>query len=76
MSYAGKVEHGFAPEARRELENRAKGLVTRTSPLTTAVSKPKARWLKPEILVEVEYRALTGEGKLRHPSFKGIREDL
>jgi len=76
MSYAGKVEHGFTPEAQRDLEKRAKGLATRTSALSTKVSKPKARWLKPEILVNVEYRALTGEGKLRHPSFKGLREDL
>ena len=76
MSYAGKVENGFTLKSQRELEKSAKGLATRTSPLSTPVSKPKARWLKPEILVEVEYRALTGEGKLRHPSFKGIREDL
>jgi bifunctional non-homologous end joining protein LigD len=40
------------------------------------VKKPKAVWLKPTLLVDVEYRALTGTGKLRHPSFKGIREDL
>jgi hypothetical protein len=26
--------------------------------------------------VDVEYRALTGEGLVRHPSFKGIRRDL
>jgi bifunctional non-homologous end joining protein LigD len=76
MSYAGKVEHGFTEEARRDLERRASGLGIRTTALSTKVSKPKARWLKPEILVDVEYRALTGEGKLRHPSFKGVREDL
>jgi len=76
MSYTGKVEHGFTPQAQHDLEARAKGLAARTSPLSTKVSKPKARWLKPRILVEVEYRALTGEGKLRHPSFKGVREDL
>jgi bifunctional non-homologous end joining protein LigD len=76
MSYAGKVENGFTVSSQRDLEQRTKGLVTGTSPLSSRVSKPKARWLKPEILVEVEYRALTGEGKLRHPSFKGIREDL
>ena len=46
------------------------------APLSTRLNKPKARWLKPEVMLEVEYRALTGEGKLRHPSFKGIREDL
>jgi bifunctional non-homologous end joining protein LigD len=76
MSYAGKVEHGFTLQTQRDLERRARDLATRTTPLSTKVSKPKARWLKPELLVDVEYRALTGEGKLRHPSFKGIREDL
>ncbi|MGN6590470.1 MAG: non-homologous end-joining DNA ligase [Sphingomicrobium sp.] len=76
MSYAGKVEHGFTLQTQRDLERRAHGLATRTTPLSTKVSKPKAHWLKPGILVEVEYRALTGEGKLRHPSFKGVREDL
>ena len=76
MSYAGKVEHGFTEDARRDLETRASGLGIRTTALSTKVSKPKARWLEPEILVDVEYRALTGEGKLRHPSFEGLREDL
>jgi bifunctional non-homologous end joining protein LigD len=76
LSYAGKVENGFTLQSQRELEKKAKSLATRTSPLSTRVTKPKAHWLKPEVLVEVEYRALTGEGKLRHPSFKGIREDL
>jgi len=28
------------------------------------------------LLAEVEYRAQSAEGKLRHPFFKGIREDL
>jgi bifunctional non-homologous end joining protein LigD len=76
LSYAGKVENGFTPESQRELESRAKALATSRSPLSTSVRKPKAHWLKPELLVDVEYRALTGEGKLRHPSFKGLREDL
>lgn len=76
MSYAGKVEHGFTSDAQHDLERRAKALASRTTPLSTKVSKPKARWLKPELFAEVEYRAITGEGKLRHPSFKGLREDL
>lgn len=45
-------------------------------PLLKKVVKPKAKWLRPKLLVEVEYRAMTGEGKLRHPSYKGLREDL
>jgi len=76
MGYAGKVEHGFTLQTQHDLEARSKKLVTRTTPLSSKINKPKACWLKPEILVDVEYRALTGEGKLRHPSFKGVREDL
>jgi ATP-dependent DNA ligase len=33
-------------------------------------------WLQPKLLADVEFRALTGDGKLRHPSLKGIREDI
>jgi hypothetical protein len=36
----------------------------------------KARWVKPAVLVDAEFRGKTGEGLLRHPSCKGIREDL
>jgi len=51
-------------------------LKTRTQPLTKKIKKPKAVWLTPEVLVDIEYRALTGEKKVRHPSFAGFREDL
>jgi bifunctional non-homologous end joining protein LigD len=76
LLYAGKVENGFTPASQRDLEERAKALMSRAQPLTKKIRKPKAQWLKPELLVDVEYRALTGEGKVRHPSFKGLREDL
>jgi len=36
---------------------------------------PKARWVKPQLMVEAEFRGKTGEGLLRHPSYKGIRRD-
>jgi len=39
-------------------------------------SFPKARWLSPDVLVDVEFRGKAAEGLLHHPSSKGIREDL
>ena len=36
----------------------------------------KAIWVEPELLAEIEYRAMSAEGKVRHPFFKGLREDL
>jgi bifunctional non-homologous end joining protein LigD len=76
LLYAGKVENGFDPTAAKTLQKRAESLKTNTQPLTQKIKKPKATWLKPKLLVDVEYRALTGGGKLRHPSFIGIRDDL
>lgn len=76
ISCAGKVENGFSAEMQRELERRAKPLPTPRQVLFPSIKKPKAHWLKPKLLAEVEYRAQTGEGKLRHPSFKGLRDDL
>lgn len=76
LLYAGKVENGFDAAAEKKLSAIAERLKLRTQPLTRKVNKPKAVWLKPEVLVDVEYRALTGETKVRHPSFVGFREDL
>ena len=37
--------------------------------------KPKgAVFVRPALVAEVEYRAWTQDGKLRHPSFKGVRD--
>jgi ATP-dependent DNA ligase len=33
-------------------------------------------WVEPSLLAEVEDRAKSAEGKIRHPVFKGLREDL
>jgi bifunctional non-homologous end joining protein LigD len=32
-------------------------------------------WLRPELVAEVEFIEWTSEGRLRHPSFKGLRQD-
>jgi ATP-dependent DNA ligase len=34
------------------------------------------RLVEPSLLAEIEYRAKSAEGKVRHPFFKGLREDL
>lgn len=31
-------------------------------------------WAKPTIIAEIPYRGWTHDGKLRHASFKGVRE--
>ncbi len=31
---------------------------------------------EPSLLAEIEYRGKSAQGKVRHPFFKGIREDI
>jgi bifunctional non-homologous end joining protein LigD len=37
--------------------------------------KAKVTWVKPKLVAEVSYREVTKDGAIRHPSFKGLRED-
>lgn len=37
--------------------------------------KAEVTWVKPELVAEITYRTVASDGTLRHPSFKGLRED-
>jgi bifunctional non-homologous end joining protein LigD len=64
------------PRPKTSLRKRAEKLKTNIQLLTKKSKSQRQPGLKPKLLVDIEYRALTGTGKLRHPFFKGIREDL
>lgn len=78
LSYAGKVEHGFDDRQVRRLKELATKLKISKSPIGGAKRDfPKALWLQPRLLADVEFRRMTGKNNLlRHPSYKGLREDL
>ena len=59
----------------KDLEARLKPLVRKTQPYATRIAH-RGIWVKPSLLAEIEYRAKSAAGKVRHPFFKGIREDL
>ncbi|MEH6952621.1 non-homologous end-joining DNA ligase [Nitrobacter sp. NHB1] len=75
LIYAGKVDHGFDKSSAADLQKRLKPLIRGTQPYTRRIAH-KAIWVEPKLLAEIEYRAKSAEGKLRHPVFKGLREDL
>jgi bifunctional non-homologous end joining protein LigD len=77
LVYAGKIEGGWTEEQKNALLARVKPQQVSRPPIALPTAKPKARWVRPEVLVDVEYRSKTkASGLLRHPSFKGVREDL
>lgn len=76
LVYAGKVENGFSEQSQKQIREHAASLKSTRQPFTEKVQKPKAQWLRPALKGDVKYRTFTSDGKLRHPSFKGLREDL
>jgi bifunctional non-homologous end joining protein LigD len=73
--YAGKVDHGFDGALAKDLQTRLKPLIRKTQPYAKRIAH-RGIWVVPSLLAEIEYRAKSAEGKVRHPFFKGIREDL
>ncbi len=70
LLYAGKVDHGFSRDQTVDLLARFKSMVQTTQAYTTKIRKPKAIWLKPTLIAEIEYRAKSALGNCVHPSFK------
>jgi bifunctional non-homologous end joining protein LigD len=74
LIYAGKVDHGFNEASAADLRERLTPLIRKTQPYSKRIAH-KGIWVEPELLAEIEYRSKSAEGKVRHPFFKGIRED-
>ncbi|MCP1767239.1 ATP-dependent DNA ligase [Bradyrhizobium japonicum] len=75
LDYAGKVDHGFDKSSAADLQKRLKPLIRKTQPYAKRIAHKGIR-VEPKLLAEIEYRAKSAEGKVRHPLFKGLREDL
>src|ERR1700683_5851867 len=75
LVYAGKVDHGFDTVSAKDLQARLKPLIRTTQPYAKKITH-RGIWVEPELLADIEYRAKSAEGKVRHPFFKGLREDL
>lgn len=77
-AFAGHVGTGFNAATLRMLEERLSPL-RRDSPVLDDVPREHARhavWVEPELVVECDYTEWTREGRLRHPSYKGLRPDV
>jgi bifunctional non-homologous end joining protein LigD len=50
-------------------------VISPKSKLTKPIKKPKATWVEPTFLIDVEYRDITSEGLPRQSSFKGLKRN-
>jgi bifunctional non-homologous end joining protein LigD len=78
LLYCGKVGTGFTDATLRDLKQRLEPLVRKSSPFVESPRGAAARtthWTEPEVVVQIRYTEITRDGRLRHPSFMGLRED-
>jgi bifunctional non-homologous end joining protein LigD len=78
--YAGNVGTGFNSREIEKLLDKLRPLRRDTPPFREVPKMPKVRksdviWVEPELVAEVEFAEWTHDGRLRAPSYKGLRED-
>jgi bifunctional non-homologous end joining protein LigD len=75
--YAGKVGTGFSAQLAHSLAARLSGHSLTGSPFVDVprVDARDTRWIEPRVVVEIEFAEWTRDGRVRYPSFKGVRED-
>ena len=78
LVFSGKVGTGFTHKLALELRAKLDRLEQKTPPFTPPPPGSLGRhahWVKPELVCEVEFTEWTTDGKIRHPSFQGLRAD-
>jgi bifunctional non-homologous end joining protein LigD len=77
LRYVGRVGSGFNDHQLDEIQARLARLARATSPLADVPREDArdAHWVTPSLVGEVKYGELTSAGRLRHPVWRGWRED-
>ncbi|QJS29300.1 non-homologous end-joining DNA ligase [Rhizobium ruizarguesonis] len=75
LVYVGSVGTGFKEAQSVQLRKMMEKLHwKRKQPPVPYSGKRQVMWLQPTLIAEVEYRAWTNDGKLRHSAYKGLRK--
>jgi bifunctional non-homologous end joining protein LigD len=72
LVYMGKVGTGWSRTVSSQIRKQLDTVVSPKSKLTKPIRKPKATWVEPTFVADIEYRDITSEGLLRASSFKGL----
>jgi len=73
--YAGKVGTGFSDKLRTELLRRLRADEVKTPSVVDPPKMKGVRWVTPRLVAQLSFSEWTRDGRLRHPSFQGLRED-
>jgi bifunctional non-homologous end joining protein LigD len=78
LIFSGKVGTGFTNKSSLEMRRRLEALAIDKTPFAAGLDTWLARhahWVRPELVAEVTFTEWTDDGRIRHPSFQGLRLD-
>lgn len=75
LRYAGKVGTGFSDEQLDDLHSKFEKMERKTSPFYDEVDEKGIQWISPKVIAEIGFTEWTGDHKLRHPRYLGLRPD-
>ncbi|MGB2921142.1 MAG: ATP-dependent DNA ligase [Mycobacterium sp.] len=78
LQFVGRVGTGFSDKELAALKKTLAPLHTDESPFAARLTGPDARgvtFVRPELVGEVRYSERTSDGRLRQPSWRGLRSD-
>ncbi|HEY1774401.1 MAG TPA: DNA ligase D [Gammaproteobacteria bacterium] len=77
LVYSGKVGTGFSQEDAAQVLKKLKHLGRKRSPFVSvpAAARRGACWVDPKLVAHMNFSEWTADGRMRHPSFQGLRED-
>ena len=78
LVFSGKAGTGFTQRSAIELRRQLDRLEQRACPFSTPPAGRLGRdahWVTPDLVCDVTFTEWTSDGKIRHPSFQGLRAD-
>jgi bifunctional non-homologous end joining protein LigD len=78
LVYAGRVGTGFDDRTLRDIHKQLRALAQNKCPFTPppeTSERRDAHWVRPILVAEVGFTQWTRDGRLRHPTFSGLRQD-
>jgi bifunctional non-homologous end joining protein LigD len=79
LKYLGRVGSGLAGREQERVLRALQGLSVDTSPFADEIPPMDAlgtRWVRAEVVIDVQSLGLSAQGRLRQPAYRGLRPDL